>query len=54
MAWGICSLQDEYGINRARVVGQLMEAGKRMEGRKQKGWVYRMLMKEVEETEIRK
>ena len=48
---GIRSIRDEYWVNRARVVGNIMEAGARMEGRGQEAWARRLLWEEVEDAE---
>ena len=44
--------RDEYFINRARVIGQLIEAGKRIEDRGQDGWAYRLILQELSSTHL--
>ena len=48
---GIKSVQDEYWINRARVLGNVMESGERLEGRGQIAWATRLLKEEIEDVD---
>jgi hypothetical protein len=44
---GIRSIQEEYQVNRARVIGNIMEAGERIEGRGQLAWAKRLMQEEL-------